>query len=180
VKRSIHDAIRTNLADRILLNDMKKDDFEFVSHSLGHQYMEKTTDEPAFPVNGKIFSNSNGRRRVCLTVQRRKDTKIWIPFVINSGSPDIILSEDAFSALSANSDDEFYDDKQMKMMTVNIHGFDTISVYHTSDTRLKDVNVLGWSFFREMKVFEFVDPTDNTLKLFKNVDQFMEQIRQKK
>lgn len=121
--RKISDGIRRNVGDLLWLRDMQKVDFEFVSKALGHGYMENITTTPTFPVQGMIFSDKNGRRCVCLTVQRAKKM-IWVPFVIHGGSPVVHLGEDCMKALDIKESELFAE------VNVNIHGFNSITACH--------------------------------------------------
>jgi hypothetical protein len=142
-----------------------------VSNFFGKEYMQNTEENPEFPVKGLIYNNSYGRRCVCLTVQRNQN-KIWVPFVIDGGSPNIILGRDALIALKVNPNDIH------SHLNVNIHGYDFLSAYHDSDdNRLRDINIIGWTFFRDTEVYESMDPKSKSLTLFKSYSHFLEFVK---
>ena len=158
-------------ADILWLQDMQREDFQFVSEKLGKQYMEETKEIPAFPVEGFIYGKQLGRKCVLLTVKRNNKC-IWVPFAICAGSPNIILGHDALLALDINPTDV------CKTVNVNIHGFDTLTAYHEAeDKRLRNVNLIGWAFFRDTDCYEFMHPETMTLRLYMSRSQFMKTIK---
>ena len=170
--RHISDRPKRNIGDLLWLRDMNKDDFIFVSKELGHEYMDDASGaKPTFPVKGMVFNNSNGRRCVCLTVERA-NKKIWVPFVISGGSPIVHLGEDCLKALKIDKHEDF------NQINVNIHGFGFIDAYHQkNDNRLKDVNILGWEFFRDTNVYESMNPATKSLLLYKDFDHFQQSLK---
>lgn len=150
---------------------MRSDDFEIVSKDLGKDYLAKTTDIPSFPVRGMIYSNACGRRCVCLTVQR-KTTQVWVPFVIDGGSPNTMLGKEALQALDIDPNDV------RGTINVNIHGFDALAAYHEGEhEHLSDVNVIGWTFFRDTGIFECMDPITQSLVLYQSYTHFLNVVR---
>jgi hypothetical protein len=148
------------MGDILWLGNMKKTDFESVAKEFNHGYMEKTNDIPTFPVVGKIIGYNEGWRCVCMTVQAGQ-SRVWVPFVIASGSPVTLLGKDAMLALGINLTNT------ASKHTVSIHGLDNQVVhYQPGDPRLQDVNLIGWSFFRDTRVFEFDDAPTGQLALF--------------
>lgn len=92
--RYITDVHPPNTANMLCLQDMGKEEFKFVCEELGRPYMKASTEQPAFPVPGLIHNADYGRRCVCLIVEHGK-SKIWVPFVVDGGSPHTLLGADA-------------------------------------------------------------------------------------
>lgn len=158
-------------ADLLWLQDMHREDFQFVSEKLGKQYMEETKEVPTFPVKGLIYGNQFGRKCVLLTVNRNNKC-IWVPFVLNGNTPNIILGHDALLALGINPTDVH------NSVNVNVHGFDSLTAYHEAeDKRLRDVNLIGWTFFRDTYCLEYMEAETMTLRLYKSLSQFMDEIK---
>lgn len=145
---------------------MNKADFTFVSEKLGKTYMQDAeNDAPTFPVEGLIYGNQHGRKCVVLKVSRMKKS-VWVPFVLHDGSPNIMLGRDALLALGLEPND-------VHTVNINILGFDSLTAYHEhEDKRLVDVNLIGWTFFRDTKCFEFMDADTNILRLYRSLKQF--------
>ena len=169
--RTIGEDSNQKNADLLWLQDMDREDFKFVSEKLGKQYMEEAKYIPTFPVEGLIYGNQFGRKCVLLTVKRNNKC-IWVPFVLDGGSPNIILGRDALLALNINPNDVH------NSVNVNIHGFDSLTAYHEAeDKSLRDVNLIGWTFFRDTNCFEFMQAETKTLRLYKSLSQFMDEIK---
>ena len=171
IVRQIGEEVTHKNLDLLRLQDMDREDFQFVAEKLGKNYMEATTDAPKFPVHGMVYGNQFGRKCVLLTVKRRNKC-IWVPFVLDGGSPNIILGHDALVALGINPTEVH------NSLNVNIHGFDSLAAYYEpEDKRLKDVNLIGWSFFRDTNCFEFLDPETKTLRLYQSFTHFKDELK---
>jgi hypothetical protein len=150
------------------LQDMGKEQFKFVSEELGREYMGTTTEEPHFPVSGLIHNEDYGRRCICMIVEHAK-ARIWVPFIIDSGSPNNLLGADALRALGIDPNDIHGG------LSVTIHGTKSVGAVHDPASRmLRDINVLGWSYFRRTKNYESMNPETLELTLYKNFAQFKE------
>jgi len=148
--------------DLLWLKDMKKKEFEFVCSELGKEYMGQTNEKPTFPVKGLIHNILNGRRCVCMTVERN-NKKISVPFVIDSGSPCNLIGLDALDALGIKTEDIF------DSVELTLQGIPTVPFSHAhDDPRLKDINLLGWHFLLQTKVFEVVDVDKMEVILYRN------------
>lgn len=130
---------------------MKKQEFEFVCEKLGKKYMGNTTEVPSFPVKGVIHNILHGRRCVVMVVEKN-NKKIHVPFVIDGGSPYNLIGLDALVALGIKTDDIY------TSVELTIHGIPTVPFNHAQgDARLQDINLLGWHFLLQTKMFEVND-----------------------
>lgn len=168
-KRGLLDASNPKHVELFCLQDMKREDFQIISKKLGKAYMEEVKNLPTFPVEGFIFEKELGRKCVLLAVKRwNNNAAVWVPFVLHGGSPKILLGRDAMIGLGLNPDDR-------STVVVNIQGFDCLTAYHESkDKRLRDVNIIGWSFLRDTNCYEHLDVDTGESLLFKNYAQFLE------
>ncbi len=171
MSRTIAEYAGNNVEDIISVPNMNEDDLKFVSKELGKPYLGVTSDRPTFPVPGIIYTRTNGIRCVSLIVQKN-DIKVWIPFVINSGSPVTVIGKPALEAL------QFELSEITDSTNFTIHGFESAAATHiAADARLKNLNILGWSFFRDTGVFEAMNAENMTLSLYKDKKQFIDACR---
>lgn len=160
------------VGEALYFQDIKIVDLNFISESLGQPYLCETVDEPKFPVPGLIYT-VNGRRCVNLIMQRG-EKKIYVPFIINSGSPANVIAEDTLRALGLT-------DFVPQQINVNLHGFKIITFnYCGNDSPLKNINLLGYQFFQMTKVCEFFNVENMELTLHKSVTEFLKTINNKR
>jgi hypothetical protein len=148
--------------------DIRREDLISISEFLGQPYLSETKDEPKFPVSGLIHS-ANGRRCVNLVVERG-NKKLYVPFIITSGSPVNVISEDTLKALGVS---EF----TPQQLNVTLHGFKGVTCnYGANDPKLKNVNLLGHQFFAITKVHEFFNVDSMELTLHKSMTDFLKSV----
>lgn len=166
LKRYVED-FAYNVGDSLWLQDIRRENLMYISEKLGSKkYLGETRDEPSFPVKGMIYSAMNGRRCVNLVVGLG-NRKVYVPFIIDSGSPRSTLSEETLKALG-------FSDYIPSEIVVNIHGFeDTCISYASNNERLKDINILGWQFFWLTKVYEDVDIEEMQVTLHRSKRDYL-------
>lgn len=159
------------VGENLWLQDIMREDLISISESLGQPYLSETKEEPKFPVSGMVYS-SNGRRCVNLIVERG-EKKIYVPFIINSGSAMNVISEDTVKALGMS-------ELAPLQVTVTLHGFKRITCnFSANEPKLKHVNLLGYQFFQETKVCEFYNADTMELTLHKSMSEFFKTITNK-
>ncbi len=172
-KRFLEDYPSRFVGEALWLEDILREDLVFISESLGQPYLAETKDEPKFPVSGLVYSATNGRRCVNLIVERGKK-KIYVPFIIDSGSPTNLISEDALAALGLT-------DYIPKQLNVTLHGFKSITLNYSADNKkLKDINLLGYQFFQVTKTYESFNAESMELTLHKSMAEFLKTVSTQK
>ena len=104
----------------IMFSDVGIQDLIEISELLNKSYLSVTHEAPKFPITGIIYGVSTLRPFVNLIVSRGKKS-VNVPFLIDSGCPDIFLSAEAMSALM--------DDALPLSTYVNLHGFKQVNVF---------------------------------------------------
>ena len=138
----------------VLINDVMDENLKFIAEKVGTEYLSATTMLPFFPVRGVLWNAKTNRTFVNLVVQRNKDIKVNVLFMIDTGCPDVYLRKDTLAALG-------YNDSIPSSLTLNIHGTDDIFC-EISRAHFSNVNVLGMSYFVVSKNLLSVDAHEKT------------------
>jgi hypothetical protein len=159
--RHISEGRRFVAADVLCIGDISRDDLVFASKKMGSEYLAETSAKPVFPVEGIIYDQVYGRRIINLIVGFKNKT-ISVPFLMDSGCPMTTIGTETMIALGINANDVF-------KMHLNVHGFESIPFSHDpDDKKIRDLNLLGWEFFRDTKAHEDVDLEGRKVTLFKS------------
>lgn len=143
-------------------------DLSFICKRLGGDALQPTINQPAFPVNGMILHSVCQRAVVCLIVEKGEN-KIWVPFVVNNGSPYTYLRVDSFVALGFKS---FIPDES----TITIHGVASMSVLVSPTSGKLSVNSIGQEFFRFSSLIFLEDVAKGTVVIYKEKESWFDYI----
>jgi hypothetical protein len=129
-----------------LISDMHPPDYDIISNILGKTNLEKTTESPELTING-IFHGMQDRL-ICPLIISKGQIKIWVIFLIDTGSAFTYLNEDTFNSLFSTKK-EFNN-----RLRVNLHGLEDFSCLISSktDKKLGNVNIIGQDFLRRYGV----------------------------
>ena len=138
----------------MMLVDVGPEDLKFISEEeMKIKYLSSTTNIPKFPVKGITYGEDTYRVFVNLIVARGS-FKINVPFLVNSGCPDVYLSSEALQKLGCN-------DIIPNFIRVNIHGFKSIGAkVSPKASHFSNICVLGQNFFAKHRLTKFENTAD--------------------
>jgi len=138
----------------VLLTDMAGSDLYLMAQLEGVSYLNVSTIEPVFPVEGLIMG-PHRRFMINLLVRRRASVDLQyrnVVFMVDTGSPYTFLSTAAMSALVGAGNNV------PSMMRLEIHGNQSL-VCHLSppDKHFAEINLLGTDWLEMKRVQLDVD-----------------------
>lgn len=138
----------------VVLTDMAESDLHLMAELEGVGYLNVSSAEPVFPVEGWIMG-MHKRFMVNLLVRRRAVPSLEyrnVVFIVDLGSPYTFLSSTAMSALVGPGN------KVPGMMRLEIHGNQSLVAYLSPlDRNLAEINLLGMDWLEMMRVQLDVD-----------------------
>ena len=122
----------------MMLSDITEEIIEAdIARELGINYLSISTATPSWPVEGIVYGE-NLRAMINLVVQR-KECKVNVIFLIDTGSPHTHLTTKAFHSLGIS-------DNILNSANLMVHGF--AQAVYISTGHFEDVNVLGAAYMR--------------------------------
>ena len=129
----------------VLLNDINEADLYLVGEMEGAYYLNVSTLQPVFPVEGMVMGMN--KRLMVNLLARRKNTQHFrnVIFVVDTGSPYTFISKSTMNAMVGP------DSNVPSIIKLEIQGETSMICYLSQpDKHFADVNLLGMDFL-EMK-----------------------------
>lgn len=133
----------------LLLTDVREEDLRLsIASELEVEFLSEPKGGPAWPLKGILFGH-NYRPFVCMHVER-KDKRLNVFFLVDTGSPHTYLSKATIEALGLR-------DFVPENFSLKIHGINTNVNMSPITSHYKDINVLGSDSLSRHKAFLEVD-----------------------